>query len=871
MSWKKITATIACFTACSTAYATTITTGLELYTNLQANTPSITFGNSITQFGFYPVNVNTNLTPNNITTNIIGGPGISLNGSGSLRGFFVGGGNVVITNLIITNCNATGGTGGVGGGGGGLGAGGAIYLDNGTVTLNGCTIESCVAVGGTGGAAGTQGGGGGGGGLVGNGNTMDESGGGGGGGIGFVGGSGVSDGGGGGGGFGGPGANGSNSGGDGGTNFAGNPGGIGGAAGVQGDGATFSGTGGGGGGSDAAPNGPSYGGDGELGGGGGGSGGQALANSTTTIGVGGTGGAYGGSGGGGVCASSSGAQCHGGPGGSAGINSFGGGGGGGGGIAGGGGGSTAGSGGIGAFGGGGGGGGIATSGTVGTGGAEGFGANPGTNGTNSASGTGGNGASLGGAIFIRSGTVVLQNSIVFAGNGAVTGTDIFMHSGSNLTFNLSTNFNLGTAIAGDSANQGGGGTGGQVTINNMSPSVIVNFGANANTFLGTTVIQNGIFEISTDGVLGSSALALNNGLTFNTSTGGSPTLLVNTLLTVTIGASRPITFNGTGTSTITVPTGTLVVPNSFALSGTLNLNPTSTAIFSGVISGGGALTMLGTGVSTLEGATANSYTGLTTVSAGILDLDKTTGPAVVGDISITGGTLRLLTAGGALGQIGPASNMTISGGIFDMNAVAANMNSLTFNAGTITNQTDDLTLLSAATALTMADGTTIPGTGNLDLTNGGGVTFSPTAAGVATISAPVNLEGNNVTFTVNPGTGPSAMMVVNSAISNGMITLAGTGTLQFAGATANTYTGTTTINSGTLELDKTAPGTNAIPGDVMISGGMLLLQNSEQIADSSNMTINSGTFAMGSFDETINSLTYFRRLFDTGRRDFEPF
>ncbi|MGE9294599.1 MAG: pectate lyase-like adhesive domain-containing protein, partial [Puniceicoccales bacterium] len=91
------------------------------------------------------------------------------------RAFFIAGGNVSISDLVIANGNAVGGKGGDNGGGGGMGAGGAIFVANlsdvagsgvtnaSNVSLNNVQFNHNTAVGGAGGDSyGATGGGGGG-------------------------------------------------------------------------------------------------------------------------------------------------------------------------------------------------------------------------------------------------------------------------------------------------------------------------------------------------------------------------------------------------------------------------------------------------------------------------------------------------------------------------------------------------------------------------------------------------------------------------------------------------------------------------------------------------------------------------------------
>ena len=111
---------------------------------------------------------------------IINGNNFTVNGGGVQQGLFVYSGTVAINNLAIINAAAVGGSSSAGGvAGGGMGAGGALLVaSGGNVTVSNVTLSNNNATGGAGGAAGGEGGGGGG--LGGNGgNTCCGSGGGG--------------------------------------------------------------------------------------------------------------------------------------------------------------------------------------------------------------------------------------------------------------------------------------------------------------------------------------------------------------------------------------------------------------------------------------------------------------------------------------------------------------------------------------------------------------------------------------------------------------------------------------------------------------------------------------------------------------------
>ena len=92
--------------------------------------------------------------------------------------------------------------------------------------------------------------------------------------------------------------------------------------------------------------------------------------------------------------------------------------------------------------------------------------------------------------------------------------------------------------------------------------------------------------------------------------------------------------------------------------------------------------------------------------------------------------------------------------------------------------------------------------------------------------------------------GQQGTLNINAPITGTMdVIKGGYGTVKFGGTNqANTYTGTTYVNSGVLALGKSS-GTNAIAGNVVIrNGGTLQLDNRDQIADTSTVTIESGGY-----------------------------
>lgn len=130
-------------------------------------------------------------------------------------------------------------------------------------------------------------------------------------------------------------------------------------------------------------------------------------------------------------------------------------------------------------------------------------------------------------------------------------------------------------------------------------------------------------------------------------------------------------------------------------------------------------------------------------------------------------------------------------------------------------------------------------------------TWANNSGNLLTLGGTVDLNGQALTV---DGTGSTT---ISGAVSNGgAFTKAGSGTLILSAA--NTYTGATTINNGTLSLDSagsTTPRLASTSGITVNSGGTLLLANSsgtastDRINDSATVTLNGGTFDTGGLSE----------------------
>jgi autotransporter-associated beta strand protein len=379
-------------------------------------------------------------------------------------------------------------------------------------------------------------------------------------------------------------------------------------------------------------------------------------------------------------------------------------------------------------------------------------------------------------------------------NGGTGGTGFFTPGGST-TFQNSSNAANATITnnGGTDTNASGGSTTFQDTSNAGNATLIANGGSGGG--FGGTIFFEG------DSIGGTARVEVFGN--------GSLDIRFHNAPGVTIGSIE-------GDGNVFLGTNNLTV-------GSNNLS----TIFSGVIQdddkvGGGSLTKVGTGTLTLTGA--NTYTGATSISTGILNIQNPTvlGTTAAGTTVSSGATLQL--QGGI--TVGTEA-LTISG-----TGATGGTGALENVSGT--NNYGGLLTLGAASTISSDAGT-------LNLTNTGTITgagfgLTLTGAGIGTISSII-------------GTG------------TGTLTKNGAGTWTLSGTSANTYTGLTTINAGELDLNKTA-GVNAIASNITIGDGSgtdtLKLLAANQISDTSVVTLTnagSAVFNLNGSNETIGALT----------------
>ncbi len=363
------------------------------------------------------------------------------------------------------------------------------------------------------------------------------------------------------------------------------------------------------------------------------------------------------------------------------------------------------------------------------------------------------------------------------------------------------------------------------TVNNVSPTVVfegiigagpiasnlVKSGSGtlilvgANAFTGFDFVNQGILQVQN-----------------STGTGAGTTYVSNNAAVQLIGITanaltKPFILNGSG------PSGggaleNLVGGGAATFAGTITLNTSSTIgvdanttftqAAGGTITGPGTLTKVGIG--TLGLILANTYTGNTTIGAGILNLSAaaaTLGTVVSTATVNSGATLQVSAA-----LANPWTSLTLNGTGFGNTATQAN------------------TLPIGALVLTTANSSW---NGNITLANSASIG----AANTFTLTVNGTISSSDTTGLTKVGGG--SVTLNDSNTFQGNLTV-GTGTLTLANA--NTYSGATTV-SGNAVAGAFVGGNLTLVGlgTALNSSSFTVNQNSTLVLDNNNGAANPGT------------------------------
>jgi autotransporter-associated beta strand protein len=342
----------------------------------------------------------------------------------------------------------------------------------------------------------------------------------------------------------------------------------------------------------------------------------------------------------------------------------------------------------------------------------------------------------------------------------------------------------------------------------------------------------------------------------------------------------------------------------------LNVSGTMTAVTGFTVSGGGRLTLdnAGTSLAATGGTNSTNRIGDTasvTLAGGTLNYlgrDGTNGTETIGNIILAAGSANtvnvarggtstaILTSTGLTRNVGAtvdilrpntSSNLRFSGAPALDDGILA---FATVNGTDFATHTGNNTNVTAFTGYNTAnEGGTWTATSNVAPTADQTLTASRTVNSIK-LGSGIDINASGNTLTLDSGgllsTGAAKSIISNGTLTAGTtadeliahvygaggleisavlanngdpvgLTKTGDGVLTLLGAAANTFSGTTYVNEGTLALAK-SDGVQSLGGTIIVSDGrgtdILRLDTNEQIANTANVTLRGSEYGTG---ETI--------------------
>jgi len=406
-------------------------------------------------------------------------------------------------------------------------------------------------------------------------------------------------------------------------------------------------------------------------------------------------------------------------------------------------------------------------------------------------------------------------------------------NGTGSDFNIDANWTSGTVPGPGNVAVFSGSTANNIlstSLNTSLAGITYNAGASAyaltlgdNLQLTGSIVNNSgsnqVINIVGAGLFFQGASATGDNVTYNTSTGGSimfRATSVGGLSRFNVGAgSRIAMFDSANAVALGSLSGSGAVSNNAPGASTFSiggLNETST--FAGTIfeaGGSGALSIdkVGSGGLILSGE--NTYTGSTTVSAGALTVANASGlGAISGGTTVASGATLALSGGITVG----AEALTLSGTGLG-------------GAGALTSVNSGVNTFEGAITLAASSSINVQNTSSLNLSGG--------------------ITGANTDLTLGGSSNNGGRILGVIAIGSGSITKSGS--LWTLGG-ANTYSGLTTVNSGSLLVTNDLGLGSTASGTVVASGASLGLGSGINIAGEA-LTL-SGTGA-GGFGALLSS------------------
>ena len=297
----------------------------------------------------------------------------------------------------------------------------------------------------------------------------------------------------------------------------------------------------------------------------------------------------------------------------------------------------------------------------------------------------------------------------------------------------------------------------------------------------------------------------NNNLYLNSPVSGAFNLTKNGNGLVELTAANDYAATNIVAGTLRLGTGGSLGSGDVTIATTLQFNQEDAITVNNTLSGAGVVRMTGSGSVTLTGT--NTYSGVTTVSAGTLNAPVLTDGFVAGSIGEAPADAEFIVLnGGTLAHTGPAasSDRQFTLGILGGTLAANGSGPLTMTS------TGDIAVSEPGETAVggLVNGTRykIVTAGDTDFTLIGAANSAPgtvfTATGPGTGTGTVvfaNTRGFRLTGTA---TGTSVLAAVISDAANAPTSLTKDGTNIWSVTATNTYTGNTRINDGTLRISQ---------------------------------------------------------------------
>ena len=323
-----------------------------------------------------------------------------------------------------------------------------------------------------------------------------------------------------------------------------------------------------------------------------------------------------------------------------------------------------------------------------------------------------------------------------------------------------------------------------------------------------------------------------------------------------------LTLGGDVTTSAAASTATISGNLALAAARTFTIADGAAAVdlqIGAVVSGNNfAITKSGTGTMVLSGA--NTYTGATNVSAGVLNVRHALAlGTIAGGVTVSSGAALQVEGNVAIGAEALSLNgagIAGSGALRSISGTNSHSGAITLAAASTVGV--DAGTLTLSGVISGTSGLTKTGAGTLSLqgpaanTYSGGTTIN---GGRVLVNSASSLGATGGRLTLNAG----ILQLITGYSTTRLITVGDAGS-TFEIDPAQTFTATGII-SGTGTLNKTGAGTmvlgaaNAYSGGTVVGAGELQLGTSNRLLDAGSILVSGGTFNLQTHSDIVGGVT----------------